>query len=522
MPGYIYSGGVAARAYDELAAARGSVRRVVLLGPTHRVAVRGLAAPSVEAFATPLGAVRIDREAIASVRDLPQVVINDAAHALEHSLEVQLPFLQDVLGDFALVPFAVGAASVEQVAEVLERLWGGAETLIVISTDMSHYHSYEQARAIDGATIERIARFATDIDHEEACGATPLNGLLFFSKQKNLTLKLLAACNSGDTAGGKDRVVGYSAFGLYEGGDVPLDEAGKLLLRLARGAIEHQLLGKPRSQLDFPWLRQAGATFVTLTKNEELRGCIGSLEPARALGEDVAQNALAAAMRDPRFPAMSAAEWPQCRVEVSLLSTPKPLRFADEADLLAQILAGEDGLILEVTAGALRSCRRYGRTSATRSSFSLTCCKKAGLAPGHTAHPLQGLALPRIQVEGIDTSYPGRWWHALPRRARAVRPLSRATASCTKASAACASCARWSRAAWCSPPTAALRASASIRWRRSRSTTSIPAPRSSRSAPRAATWPASSARTGTSPSRARWIGCRTRRRPRPSRARRST
>ena len=110
---------------------------------------RGLAAPSVEAFATPLGPVRIDREAIASVRELPQVVINDAAHALEHSLEVQLPFLQEVLGDFALVPFAVGAASVEQVAEVLERLWGGAETLIVVSTDMSHYHSYEQARAID-------------------------------------------------------------------------------------------------------------------------------------------------------------------------------------------------------------------------------------------------------------------------------------------------------------------------------------------------------------------------------------
>src|SRR4029077_18150547 len=128
--GYIYSGGVAARAYDELAAARGSVRRVVLLGPTHRVAVRGLAAPSAEAFATPLGTVRIDREAIASVRALPQVVINDAAHALEHSLEVQLPFLQEVLVDFALVPFAVGSASIEQVAEVLERLWGGTETLI--------------------------------------------------------------------------------------------------------------------------------------------------------------------------------------------------------------------------------------------------------------------------------------------------------------------------------------------------------------------------------------------------------
>ena len=379
--GYVYSGAVAARAYDELTPARGTVRRVVLLGPTHRVALRGLAAPSVEAFATPLGPVRLDREAIASVRELPQVVLNDAAHALEHSLEVQLPFLQEVLGDFALVPFAVGAASVEQVAEVLERLWGAAETLIVVSTDMSHYHSYEQARAIDGATIERIARFATDIDHEEACGATPLNGLLSLSRQKNLCLKLLAACNSGDTAGGKDRVVGYSSFGLYEGGEVPLEVAGKVLLRLARGAIEHQLLGKPRGQLDLPWLRQAGATFVTLTKNDELRGCIGSLEPARALGEDVAQNALAAALRDPRFPPMSAAEWPHCRVEVSLLSTPKPLRFADEADLLAQIRAGEDGLILQCEGRRATFLPQVWEDIGDKKLFLAHLLKKAGLAP---------------------------------------------------------------------------------------------------------------------------------------------
>src|SRR5687767_14142680 len=212
--GYIYSGPVAARAYDELAAARGSVRRVVLLGPTHRVAVRGLAVPSAHAFATPLGQVRIDRDAIASVRDLPQVVVSDAAHALEHSLEVQLPFLQKMLGDFALAPFAVGTAGVQEVAQVLERLWGGPETLIVISTDMSHYHPYETARAVDGATLARIGAFATDPDHEEACGATPLNGLLLAAKNRQLEIKLLSACNSGDTAGGKDRVVGYSSFAL--------------------------------------------------------------------------------------------------------------------------------------------------------------------------------------------------------------------------------------------------------------------------------------------------------------------
>jgi AmmeMemoRadiSam system protein B/AmmeMemoRadiSam system protein A len=377
--GYIYSGSVAARAYDELAAARGSVRRVVLLGPTHRVPVKGLAVPSAGAFATPLGVVRVDSEALREVRDLPQVVTSDPAHALEHSLEVQLPFLQKMLGDFALAPFAVGTASVQEVAQVIERLWGGPETLIVVSTDLSHYHAYEQARQIDRATIERIASFATDIDHEEACGATPLNGLLFTSKEKSLSVKLLSACNSGDTAGGKGQVVGYSAFALYQGGEVALDQAGQTLLSIARGTIENAVLNKPKPEASDAWLRQTGATFVTLTKNGGLRGCIGSLEPARALGEDVAENALGAAFRDPRFPAMSAAEWPDCRVEVSLLSMPKPLRFADEADLLAQIRAGEDGLILEADGKRGTFLPQVWEGIAEKQVFIKELIRKAGL-----------------------------------------------------------------------------------------------------------------------------------------------
>ena len=377
--GYIYSGGVAARAYDELVAARGTVKRVVLLGPTHRVAVRGLAVPSASGFATPLGTVPIDAAALDSVRDLPQVVVSDAAHAMEHSLEVQLPFLQKMLGEFALAPFAVGMASVAEVAEVIERLWGGPETLIVVSTDMSHYHSYERARAIDGATIERIAAFATDIHHEEACGATPLNGLLFTSKNKNLSLKLLSACNSGDTAGGKGRVVGYSAFGLYEGGEVSLEEAGRTLLSLARGSIEDSLFNKITSSNLSPWLTQTGATFVTLTKEGNLRGCIGSLQAARALADDVAQNALGAAFRDPRFPAMTAAEWPQCRVEVSLLSAPKPVRFADEADLLEQIEAGADGLILEADGRRGTFLPQVWEELADKRVFLSHLLRKAGL-----------------------------------------------------------------------------------------------------------------------------------------------
>jgi AmmeMemoRadiSam system protein B/AmmeMemoRadiSam system protein A len=377
--GYVYSGPVAAHAYDEIAAARGVVRRVVLLGPVHRVAVRGLAVPSAQSFVTPLGGVRIDRDALDAVADLPQVVASDRAHALEHSLEVQLPFLQKQLGDFALAPFAVGDASVAEVATVIDRLWGGPETLIVISTDLSHYHAYDTARAIDATTLARIAARAVDLDHDQACGATPLNGFLAVARKRDLPVKLLAACNSGDTAGGKDRVVGYSAFAAHEGGGVSLRAAGHTLLAIARGAIEKDLAGGTQATFDLAWLKQAGATFVTLTSEGRLRGCIGSLSAARPLGEDVAENARAAAFRDPRFPALKRGEWPHCRVEVSLLSAAKPLRFADEAELLAQIVPGEDGLILEADGKRGTFLPQVWEGLPDKKMFLSELVKKAGL-----------------------------------------------------------------------------------------------------------------------------------------------
>jgi len=347
--GYVYSGPVAAAAYDAVAPGRGIIQRVVMMGPVHRVAVRGLALPGAEAFDTPLGRVPIDAQALRLLLDLPQVVTSAAAHAQEHSLEVQLPFLQRVLGGFSLVPFAVGDARPDEVAAVIERLWGGRETLFVLSTDLSHYHSYEEAKSIDGATVGRIARLATDLDHDEACGATPLNGLLHVAKQRALRIRMLAACNSGDTAGGKGRVVGYSSFALYEPDAVSQAEAGRALISIGRAAIAQSVgLQAEAAAVDAqPWLKQSGATFVTLMLDGKLRGCIGSLSAVRPLGEDVAENARRAAFHDPRFPALTRDEWPRCRVEVSLLSVPKPLRFADEADLLRQIRRGEDGLILE-------------------------------------------------------------------------------------------------------------------------------------------------------------------------------
>ena len=214
--GYAYSGPIAASAYARLKPLAGRISRVVLLGPAHRVPVRGLATPGVTAFATPLGSVALDEEALQGIADLPQVVASPAAHAAEHSLEVHLPFLQTVLGDFKLVPLAVGDASREEVAEVLERLWGGAETLVVVSSDLSHYLPYEAAQRVDGATAKAILGLDAQLSHEQACGATPLNGLLAMARRRGLVAEMLDLRNSGDTAGDRSRVVGYGAFAFFE------------------------------------------------------------------------------------------------------------------------------------------------------------------------------------------------------------------------------------------------------------------------------------------------------------------
>ncbi len=184
----------------------------MLFGPTHRVPVRGLALPTARAFATPLGDIDVDREAVAAALALRCVCESDAAHAFEHSLEVQLPFLQQVLGKFAIVPFAVGDATPREVADVIGLLWGGPETLIVVSSDLSHYHGYAEARAIDQATADNILALSPTLDHEQACGATPINGLLLCARERGMQPELLDLRNSGDTAGDKARVVGYASF----------------------------------------------------------------------------------------------------------------------------------------------------------------------------------------------------------------------------------------------------------------------------------------------------------------------
>ena len=210
--GYVYSGPVAASAYAALRPAADRIERVVVLAPSHRVAFRGIAAPTAEVFHTPLGDIPVDVEAVRQATRLPQVGYLDEAFEGEHALEVQLPFLQRTLGSFELVPFIVGEAEPEEVAQLLDLLWGGDETLIVVSSDLSHYHDYATAVRRDRQTTAHIEALDPHLDYGDACGRNPIRGLLLAARKHGLHAETVDLRNSGDTAGPKDRVVGYGAY----------------------------------------------------------------------------------------------------------------------------------------------------------------------------------------------------------------------------------------------------------------------------------------------------------------------
>ena len=211
--GYIYSGPVAASAYARLFQGKDIINRVILIGPSHRVGFRGMAVSSADTFATPLGNIPVDTSAVKLIAELPFVQYLDQAHELEHSLEVHLPFLQETLNDFTLVPIVAGDAPSNQVSRVLEQLWGGPETLVVISSDLSHYHDYATAQQLDQTTSDKIEKLQFEqLDFDSACGRVPVSGLLELARKKALHVTTIDLRNSGDTAGDKDRVVGYGAY----------------------------------------------------------------------------------------------------------------------------------------------------------------------------------------------------------------------------------------------------------------------------------------------------------------------
>lgn len=399
--GYVYSGPIAASAYAQLAPIAQRIRTVVLLGPAHRVALRGLALPAATHFATPLGTVEIDSEAVARLRGLPQVIVSDTAHAAEHSLEVHLPFLQSLLPKFLLLPLVVGQADRSDVSQVLDRVWGGEDTLIVISSDLSHYLGYDQARATDRATAQAILDLRPHIDPHEACGAHPINGLLESAPRHGLRATLLDLRSSGDTSGERGRVVGYGAFAFTPGASGARASAketdtaradvaaqGRVLLAIARNAIVQRLRGDavpvPGATPTNP-----GASFVTLTRNGALRGCIGSLEAYRPLDEDVRANACAAAFSDPRFAPLTREELDGLRLEVSVLSAPQPMTVAGEADAIAQLRPGVDGVVLQLGARRATFLPQVWEQLGDPASFLRALRQKAGLPADFWSPQLQ-------------------------------------------------------------------------------------------------------------------------------------
>jgi AmmeMemoRadiSam system protein B/AmmeMemoRadiSam system protein A len=371
--GLMFSGAIAALGFATVRALKGQIKRILIIGPAHRMAFQGIALAKADGFATPLGNMRCDLMALQTALSLPQVQMLDDAHKLEHGLEIELPFIQRLFGetaDIGIVPLLVSRCSPRQVGEVIEKLWGGPETLIVISSDLSHFHDYDTAKRMDANTRRMIETFdAENIGSDDACGALPVAGMLLSARNRNMRIETLGMRNSGDVTGDKSRVVGYGAWALYEESNQPMTKPdstednfakatedlikaqGPAMLDLCRKSILHGLeTGAPlhvSASEVAPALAAPGACFVTLKKSGQLRGCIGSIIAHADLATDLCENAFKAAFRDPRFAGLSKDEInDDLELSISVLSPPHPFAFQDEADLIARLTPFEDGIIL--------------------------------------------------------------------------------------------------------------------------------------------------------------------------------
>ena len=371
--GYEYSGQTAAIAYKLLVGRE--VQTVVVMGPSHYGWFTGACVPNADAYKTPLGLVPISEKAKglagrapfelerrclverpAFWRQSPKTAPaegQDTPETWEHSVEVQVPFLQRVLKNFKLLPVVMGQADPEEAAKALaERI--DDKTIVVASSDLSHYHTYQAAKELDSRCVKAICDL--DIDAmmtQEACGKTPILTLLHLARQKGWKARLLDYRNSGDVTGEKDRVVGYSAVAFYAPGPENLSAAErKFLLDLARKTLVSVTAGGSVPEVAAkdvpPKLLEKKACFVTLTKGGMLRGCIGHLMAIEPLHEAVADNARNAALRDPRFPPVSPEELNQIKIEISVLTDPQPLSFNSPEDLLSKLHPNEDGVLLHI------------------------------------------------------------------------------------------------------------------------------------------------------------------------------
>lgn len=363
--GYKYSAQIAAGAYKKLLPFRHEIKKVILVGPSHFVALKGIALSPAKSFKSVLGAVPTDPEMTRILSTFEGFSFNEAAHKKEHSLEVQLPFLQKVLDKFSIVPLVYGDVNPQLLADALKPFVERDDVLIVVSADLSHYLDYKTAKVVDGVTIDMVSR-SQALENHRSCGAVGINAAILLAKDGNLYPKLIDIANSGDVTGDHDSVVGYASWVFDKKGEEelvlsPLEQEvenlnnfarhnGAKLFEIAQTALtkavtEHEDYRPSRK--DFAEVVfNKGAAFVTLTKNGELRGCIGSLMPRQAIALDIAANTYAAAMEDSRFSPVTAAELPALDISISLLSSYEPIKYKDETDLLRQLQPGVDGLVI--------------------------------------------------------------------------------------------------------------------------------------------------------------------------------
>jgi MEMO1 family protein len=414
--GLVYSGSVAATAFAPWARRADPPRRIVIIGPAHRVAFSGIAVHPASKWRTPLGEARVALDAHAALAQAPGVVVDPRPFMGEHSLEMHLVMLQAMLpAPFEIIPLLVGDADPCWVAEALRRVWGGPETVVAVSSDLSHFLDQRTAKSVDSDTMRRIETLdAAALDGRRACGALAIKGALEIAAERDMRASGLHLATSADVGADPSRVVGYGAFAFEYAASARLaDSDRERLLSACMTALETatQARGKapPLSLEDgppsfSPWR----ATFVTLTEDGRLRGCIGSLSPRRPLIEDALANAAQAAFADPRFPPLEESELTALRLDVSILSHPRPIPARSESELADALEPDRDGLILAAGKRRALFLPSVWRSLPDARAFVRHLTAKAGFDSNRWP---EGLEASRIRVESFGAPWrrPDSW-----------------------------------------------------------------------------------------------------------------
>ena len=415
--GYKYSAQVAAAAYGELLKYKDVFSNVVIIGPAHYAPIKGMALPNYSSFKTPLGNVAVNQEQVASLLNNSLFAYNNKAFSKEHSIEVQLPFLQKILQKFQIIPILYGDITAQELADALRVFINDENTLLVFSADLSHYYKAERAEEIDAHTARMIDLGNAGLDKEMSCGAEGINAALLLAKDMQMSAKLLDITHSGKISGNMDKVVGYGAWSFGEDekeqNKTEIEQEvlnlknfasiyGQDLLNIAEQSLKAAVTGEGYevSRKDYPdVLFDKGASFVTLTKNGKLRGCIGSLMPRNAIADDVAKNIRKAALEDKRFEPVVGEKLKDLEIAISFLTNYEKIEFTTEEDLLNQIVQGTDGVVL-------RDGNRQGvflpsvwSEFKDKKEFLENLKLKAGLAPNYWSEKIKIYRFRTVEIK---------------------------------------------------------------------------------------------------------------------------